>query len=67
MVDLPLGFRVRRIKLNDRFADFVEGVLESRFVLEVRRPRGFFRGDGSIVGVGVGGGCSSPERAGRDE
>lgn len=29
--------------------------------------RGFFLGDGSIVGVGVGGGCSSPDRAGRDE
>ena len=29
--------------------------------------RGFFLGEGSIVGVGVGGGCSSPDRAGRDD
>jgi len=28
---------------------------------------GFFLGEGSIVGVGVGGGCSSPERAGNDD
>lgn len=29
--------------------------------------RGFFLGEGSIVGVGVGGGCSSPDRAGRED
>lgn len=29
--------------------------------------RGFFLGDGSIVGVGVGGGCSSPDSGGRED